>query len=69
MNILQIISNILKVEVNTDSTQDNTPEWDSVKHIEVVMALEEQHGIRFDEAQIMGVSSVRGLIEMIEGRE
>lgn len=39
----------------------STSEWDSLKHMEIVFALEDRYGIRFDESEFDALDSVESI--------
>lgn len=43
----------------------NVPEWDSLKHMELVFALEDEFGVRFDEAEFPALSSPSAIAKII----
>jgi acyl carrier protein len=50
MQLYQIIGNVLGVdpsELSEESNAQNTPKWDSQRHIEVVFAIENAFHVRF----------------------
>ena len=53
--IKSVMSNVfaLSVEkINDDASQDSLEAWDSLKHMNLIVALEEEFGIEFDEDDI-----------------
>lgn len=49
------------------SSQD-VPEWDSLRQIHFVMALEEEFGIRFDGATVSKMFSIPAVVEVVSHR-
>jgi acyl carrier protein len=52
------------LEINEGTTADDVDEWDSLNHIQLVVAIEKYFKIRFNAAQIQGYNNVG---EMCEG--
>ena len=53
--IKKVMSDILGIDValiNDDTSQDNINEWDSLKHMNLVVALEEEFEIEFEDEDI-----------------
>lgn len=53
--IQQIMANIFEIQlaqITTESTQDNIGTWDSLKHIDLIVALEEEFNIYFPVEEI-----------------
>lgn len=56
----QIMANIFEVgedEITDDSSIDNIENWDSLKHINLIIAIEEQFGISIDEDEMLEMTS------------
>jgi acyl carrier protein len=56
----QIMSNIFGIEedeITDDSSIDNIEKWDSLKHINLIIAIEEQFGISIDEDEMVEMTS------------
>ena len=50
--------------VPKDFSRAGNPEWDSLKHVEIMFALEERFNVQFDETDLEKLNSV----EMISAR-
>lgn len=46
--------------------QDDQWDWDSLKHIDLVFALEDALGIRFDAAEIGELTNVASIVDLAE---
>jgi len=68
--VCEIASDVLQAEVTADSSPETIESWDSVQHLNLVLALEEEYGFEFapeemDQAKTVGsfariVSAKRG---------
>jgi acyl carrier protein len=67
-----ILSRVLGVPEETiddDTSMKTTSEWDSLKHIEIVTALEEELGVpQFSLDQIVEITSVRRIKEALKAK-
>ncbi len=63
--LLNILTTVLKCPVTAESTRENTPQWDSLKHIEVIFILEDEFGIQFTEEEMGALNSVGKLAAKI----
>ena len=57
-----ILSGVLNIPVNKigeDSSPDTVATWDSMSHVNLILALESQYGIQLDPAEAMDIQSVR----------
>ena len=60
---LDVIGAALKSEASLDTSRENTPQWDSLKHIEIVFALEDELGIEFSEEEMASLDSVAKIVD------
>jgi acyl carrier protein len=52
--------------ISEDASQQNLSEWDSVHHMNVVLALENDFGIEFSDAELPTLTSLPLLVAAIE---
>lgn len=67
--VFRVVSQVMGVtigEVNEESSPDTLEAWDSLKHMNLVLALEEEFGLQFTDEQIMEMLSVGLIIEIIK---
>ncbi len=71
IQILEEVNEIFKdvldsdhITITSDSTADHIEDWDSLTHIQLVVAIEKHFKIRFTSAEISGFKNVG---EMCEG--
>jgi acyl carrier protein len=48
-------------EVTPESSQENIADWDSVGHLKVILAVEDEFGVQFSTAQIPELTSAAAL--------
>jgi acyl carrier protein len=63
------LARVLKAPVESiaeDASQMNLADWDSVKHMNVVLALENDFDIEFGDAELPNLNSVPKLVEAVE---
>lgn len=66
--ILEIVSQIMEVpleSVTLASSAESIPSWDSLKHMNLVLALEQTFGIHFSEEQIVELTSVGTILTIV----
>jgi acyl carrier protein len=56
------------VEVSRESTAQDVDGWDSLKHIELIVALEGAFGVRFRTGEIAGFKTVGEMADAITMR-
>jgi len=66
--VREILSERLKIpadQITPDLAINGVWQWDSLAHLELMMYLEEAHGLAIDEDMILDCSSVAGLCEKL----
>lgn len=66
-----ILSSILQVpteQLGQNTSRKNNASWDSLKHMHLVLALEEEFDIEFDDREISSLSSAGALLDAIAGK-
>ena len=66
--VVKVMVAVLKCEVNLESSRQSVPIWDSLKHIEVIFALEDELGIQFSEEELSAMGSVSQIVEGVLSR-
>lgn len=67
VKILEIMSSIFEVELSTlndDSSIDNIDNWDSIRHLNLILALEEEFNITIPDEEVGDLVNYK-LIELI----
>ena len=68
--VLKVFSQVMNVPVDVisiNSSPDTISEWDSLKHMNLILALEEEFKIQFNDAQIVEMLSIGDLVDTIAG--
>jgi acyl carrier protein len=66
--VLEIVSQIMGVpleSVTLASSAENIPSWDSLKHMNLVLALEQTFDIHFSEEQIVELTRVETILTIV----
>ena len=67
--VARVVADVFSVPVE-EITPETSPEtvvtWDSVQHLILVLALEEEVGVRFDPDDIERMTSVGTIVEVVE---
>lgn len=67
-DIVEIISSVLEnEEINEDSTMYNTPDWDSLNHMTIMVVLFEKTKVSLTPIQISNATSVKTITKLING--
>lgn len=68
-DVQAIFAEVLDVnprEVTLQSTIDNLNGWDSMKHLELILAIEQKYQINFEPHEVILLNSVERIINSIE---
>jgi acyl carrier protein len=71
MQLYQLIGKVLGVDpavLNEDSNAQNTPKWDSLRHIEVIFAMENAFHVRFTMPEIAGLRKLGDIRNLLEAK-
>ncbi|MDR3439932.1 acyl carrier protein [Telmatospirillum sp.] len=60
------IFDIPDLVLNPAMTAEDVPEWDSVNHITLIVATEQQFGIKFQTAEIEELKNVGELVHLVK---
>ena len=66
--IIKILGGILECEVNANTSQENTVEWDSIKQLMLVVELESQFAVMFEPEEMERMKSVTDIVNVIKNK-
>lgn len=69
--IKMIIAQILNLgvdKINDEASSSNTPEWDSLNHMNIIFAVEEQLEITFEDDEIMELTSLEKIVNAVQNK-
>lgn len=55
-----------EIVLSAETTAADLPGWDSMKHIEIIIAIEQKYSVRFSSRQVEGLRSVGDLVAAID---
>ncbi len=67
--VFKVVSQVLNVSldrINEDFSPDHAEEWDSLKHMNLILALEQEFQVQFTEEQIVEMLNVALIIETLK---
>ena len=56
-----------ELEIGETTNAEDIEDWDSLEHINLVAAVEQEFGIKFTMAQVVGMKNVGEMVEIIQG--
>ena len=56
------------ITVSDETTADDIEDWDSLEHINLVVAVEKQFGIKFTMGEVNGMKNVGAMVDIIVER-
>ena len=62
---LKILEIVLKCSPRKITSRENTPAWDSLKHIEVIFAIEDEFAVRFTEEDLSKANSLESIVDVL----
>ena len=63
--VIKILGTILKEEVSLEDFRAEIEGWDSLKHIDIIFALEDKFSVQFNMEEMGETESVSGLISIV----
>jgi acyl carrier protein len=67
--IRQILLDILELDtISEGDSIDTVEKWDSIRHLKLVMAIEERFGVLFDADEIYELGSVPAIVNALNRR-
>jgi len=67
--VIRIFREVMDIDsgaVREDLTPDDIENWDSLRHMNMVLALEEEFEIELDDSRVMMMDSLGTIIEIIK---
>jgi len=67
--VLKIVSQVMEVhleQLNEESSPDTIENWDSLKHMNLILALEEEFDVTFSDEEIVELLSVEIIVETLK---
>lgn len=64
--LLDILTTILGEKIDENASSDTVETWDSLSHIEIIVTVEEEFGIKIPQEKIPEATSFKKLLAIIE---
>lgn len=67
-DLLRDLLNLPALEVDFDTTARDVPGWDSLAHINIVVAVEQEFEIKFALAELQSLQNIGEMVELVESK-
>lgn len=70
--LFSIMVDVLQVDeskINIDTSPETVQEWDSLKHVLLLMAIEEEFEFRFTDDEMIQSTSVESIMSLLKNKE
>ena len=64
--VVRVLFLTLKCDVDINSSRENTPQWDSLKHIQIIFAIEDELNILLPPEVIPNLNSALEIVRHIQ---
>ena len=67
--VKSVISSVFEVDlcdIDTEFTSDSSEKWDSLKHMNLVLALEDEFSVEFSDDEIINLSSYSSILSVLK---
>ena len=58
-NVMSSVFGILAESISNDASPDTIENWDSLKHMNLIVALEEEFDVEFDDEEILDMANYK----------
>ena len=69
--IKKVMSDVFNIgvdSINSDSSPDNIENWDSLKHMNLIVALEEEFEVEFDDEEIVDSMNYALILNIVSNK-
>ena len=69
--VITVVSNVIGVPVESldaHSSQNTVEYWDSLKHMSLVLALEEEFDVLFSDGEVAKLDSIGSILTVVESK-
>ena len=67
-NVFRDIFDDETIEVNESTTSSDIEDWDSLEHINLIVAIEQEFGMKFNMNEVTTMKNVGEMVEIIKSR-
>jgi acyl carrier protein len=66
VGIISDVFNVPKDQINLNTSNKTVDTWDSLKHLDLILALEQEFDLDISPEEIAGLNSVETIINLVE---
>lgn len=66
--VLGILESTLRTAVDRNTSTANTQEWDSLRYVEIVAALEEAAAVEFSPEELVRLNSFQNILDVLQAK-
>ena len=73
MNVRQRLQQVMRelfddedLEIRDDMTAEEVPDWDSLAHVRLIVAVEKEFDVRFSSGEVGDIDTVGALLRLIQ---
>lgn len=67
--VLNTIADVLKAEIKENTKKSDISSWDSLKHIQLIMKIEEKYAVEIPIEKVPEIDSVSDILRLIDVEE
>ena len=67
-DIFKVLFNRPDLELNDDLTAKDVPGWDSFNHVNLIINIEEEFGVRFSNDEVGGMQNIGNLKKLLASK-
>jgi acyl carrier protein len=56
------------IKLNDNTTSDDIEDWDSLEHVNLIVAIEKEFGMKFTMGEVTGMKNVGAMVDIIAQR-
>ena len=68
-HVFQDVFDDESIKVNEKTTADDIEDWDSLEHINLVVAVEQEFGMKFNMSEVTTMKNVGDMVKIIQERK
>lgn len=70
--IKDVLATVLRIDatqINEDTTTESVESWDSLQHINLIVAIEEEFDVQFEDGEIINMTSFSAIKEAVAAKQ